>query len=72
MEMNIRRCHLSRDEMFKTFDIIDNGVTQADAAKALNTARGVIWWTWRGYQELGSPEEVNQQLQLLYKTDLFA
>ena len=57
MEVDIQRRHLSRDEMFKAIGIIENGGTQADAARALNTGRGVISRMWRRYQEFGSPEE---------------
>ena len=36
------RRHLNRDEMFKTIGLIESGGIQADAARAVNTGRGVI------------------------------
>ncbi|KAJ4438767.1 hypothetical protein ANN_14718, partial [Periplaneta americana] len=47
VEMNAQRRYLSRDDMFRTIGIIENGGTQADAVRALNTGRGV---TLRDYQ----------------------
>ena len=52
--------HLDRDEMFKAIGIIENGGTQADAARALNTRRAVISRMWSRYQQFDSPEERHQ------------
>ncbi|KAJ4446641.1 hypothetical protein ANN_13338 [Periplaneta americana] len=43
--------------MFKAIYIIENGGTQADAARGLNTGRGVISRMWSRYREFGSHEE---------------
>lgn len=43
--------------MFKAIGIIESGGTQADAARALNTGRGVISRMWSRYEQFGSPEE---------------
>ncbi|KAJ4436231.1 hypothetical protein ANN_18861 [Periplaneta americana] len=40
----------------KAIGIIENNGTQADAARALNTGRGVISRMWSRYREFGSPE----------------
>ncbi|PSN34376.1 hypothetical protein C0J52_07828 [Blattella germanica] len=55
--MNVQRHHLSHDDMFRAIGIIENGGTQADAARVLNTGKGVISRMWSRYREFGSPAE---------------
>ena len=57
------RRHLNHDEMFKAIGIIESGGTQADAARALNTGRGVISRMWSRYELFGSPDERHQGKQ---------
>ena len=57
------RRHLNHDEMFKAIGIIESGRTQADAARALHTGRGVISRMWSRYEQFGSPEERHQGKQ---------
>ncbi|PSN55393.1 hypothetical protein C0J52_11061 [Blattella germanica] len=40
--MNVQRHHLSHDDMFRAIGIIENGGTQADAARVLNTGKGNV------------------------------
>ena len=69
------RRHLNRDEMFNAIGIIESGRTQADAARALNTGRGVTSRMWSCYEQFGSPEKgtkENKGLPLQGKTDFCA
>ncbi|KAJ4451320.1 hypothetical protein ANN_02781 [Periplaneta americana] len=51
------KVHMSRSVQKWSTGVIESGGTQADAARALNTGRGVISRMWSRYEQFGSPEE---------------